>query len=119
MFRRIASARLGIVAASTLWIAGCSFVPQSRLDDCHLRSQALQSETARLKDEAFSLRNQNRDLTQRALDDAHRVRALEEANQRLERTVTAYQEERDKMVEAFDQLNRQIQAAADDTSPPR
>jgi hypothetical protein len=93
--------------------AGCSFVPTSRLDECHLRSQALQAETARLKDEALSLRNQNRDLVQRALDDAHRVHALETTNERLERSLTAYQEERDQLVESFQQLERQVQLAAD------
>lgn len=94
-------------------VAGCSFVPKARLDDCHLRSQALQAETARLKDEALSLRNQNRDLVQRALDDSHRVHALETTNERLERSVNAYQEEHDRLVESFEQLERQVQLAAD------
>jgi chemotaxis protein MotB len=101
--------------------AGCSLVPQSRLEDCHMRCQTLQAEVSRLKDEALGLRGENRDLSQRALDDARHIRTLEQANERLERSVTAYQSERDKLVEAYDQFNRQVQAAdsVSDVSAPR
>jgi predicted RNase H-like nuclease (RuvC/YqgF family) len=94
-------------------LAGCSFVPKSRLEDSRLRVQALQAENARLKDQALALRNQNRDLTQRALDDAHRQRALEEANARLEHNLAVYQDEREQMIAAFESLRQEIQAAAE------
>src|SRR5262245_32889008 len=64
-------------------LAGCAMVPESRLADCRQRTQALETESSQLKDELFGLRNQNRDLSQRAVDDARRLKDLEEANQRL------------------------------------
>ena len=60
-----------------LGLAGCSLVPKSRLDECHRLSQTLQAENARLKDTTVSLRSQNQDLTQRAVDDARRLRLQE------------------------------------------
>jgi chemotaxis protein MotB len=106
-------ARIAVLATLASSVVGCAIVPRSKLDDCHLRAQALQAETARLKDEALSLRNQNRDLNQRAVDDAHLVRDLEQTNDRLERSVMAYQAERETLNEAFEQLKRQVQLAAD------
>ena len=93
--------------------AGCSFVPTSRLDDCHKLSQTLQTENSRLKDLALKYRSQNRDLTQRAVDDADRLRKQDEAIARLERSVQAYQDEREQMAAALERIKGQIQASAD------
>ena len=76
--------------------AGCCLVPKSRLDECHRLSQTLQAENARLKDTPLSLRSQNQDLNQRAVDDARRLRCKDEAIERLEQSVLAYQSEREQ-----------------------
>ncbi len=104
---------LGLFAPWAL--AGCALVPRSQLDECHRASRGLEVETARLKDSALTLRNQNRDLSQRAVDDAQRLAALEESNQALERSVVAYQKDRDRIAATFERLKSQLQ----DASPPR
>src|SRR5436305_15131515 len=78
---------LAVVAAGAWGLSGCSFVPKSRLDECHRLSQTLQAEKDRLKDTAVSLRSQNQDLNQRAADDARRLRLQEEEVQRLVQSV--------------------------------
>jgi outer membrane protein OmpA-like peptidoglycan-associated protein len=97
---------------------GCGTLPHSQLAECHNRSQALQAEADQLKNEALGLRDRNRELAQRALEDAHRIHALEQSNTKLERSILAYQEERNRLVEAFEQLQSQIRTAAV-TGPPR
>jgi hypothetical protein len=67
-----------------------------------------------LRDETTQLRGKNRDLTARAIDDARRIGTLEQSNQQLERSVLVYQEERDRLVEAFESLQKQIRSAAVD-----
>ena len=98
--------------------AGCSFVPTSRLDDCHKLSQTLQAENSRLKDLALKYRSQNRDLTQRAVDDADRLRKQDEAIARLEQSVQAYQDEREQMAAALERIKGQVQASADPVATP-
>jgi chemotaxis protein MotB len=93
-------------------LAGCSVVPKSRLDDCHRLSQALQVENAQLKDVKLSLQAQNQDLTLRAVDDGRRIKIQDEAIRRLEKSVTAYQAERDQLGDAFERMKQQLQAAA-------
>lgn len=92
---------------------GCGLVPKERLEECHRLTQSLQAETAQLKDQTLTLRAHNQDLAQRAIDDARRIRELDEANQRLERSVLAYQAERDKLSEAFESFKSQLTASVD------
>jgi hypothetical protein len=94
-------------------MAGCGNLPRERLADCQNRSQLLQAEASRLKDDSTQLRGKNRELAQRAVEDARRLRGLEEANRRLEKSVVAYQDERDAVQSAFDDLKRELIAAAD------
>ena len=94
-------------------------VPKSRLDDCHRLSQTLQAENARLKDTTVSLRSQNQDLNQRAVDDARRLRLQEEEIQRLVQSVSAYQDERDQLAAAFERLKGQIRTSAGRPGRPR
>jgi chemotaxis protein MotB len=94
-----------------LGLAGCSFVPKSRLDECHRLSQTLQAENNRLRDTAISLRSQNQDLNQRAVEDARRLRVQEEEIQRLVQSVSAYQEDRDQLAAAFDRIKSRVQTA--------
>ena len=99
-----------------LGLAGCSFVPKSRLDECHRLSQTLQTENDRLKDTTISLRSQNQDLNQRAVDDARRHRVQEEEIQRLVQSVSAYQEDRDKLAVAFERIKSQIRSSVNPVS---
>jgi chemotaxis protein MotB len=112
------AALLVVGMAVALPSAGCSFVPTSRLDDCHKLSQTLQSENSRLKDLALKYRSQNRDLTQRAVDDADRLRKQDEAIARLEQSVQAYQDEREQMAAALERIKGQVQASADPRRAP-
>jgi hypothetical protein len=84
--------------------AGCASTPRTRLDDCRLRVQALQAENEQLRDVALNVRNENRDLATRAVEDARRLRAQDEAIRRLEQSVLAYQDERARMAALLDQI---------------
>jgi chemotaxis protein MotB len=99
-----------------LGLAGCSMVPKSRLDDCAKVAQSLRAENAQLKDATLSLKGDNADLTQRAVDDGRKIAALEEANERFETSVQAYIDEREKLNESFEQVRRIAQASAAPTS---
>jgi chemotaxis protein MotB len=95
-----------------LGLGGCIFVPKSRLDECHRLSQTLQAENNRLRDTSISLRSQNQDLNQRAVEDARRLRVQEEEIQRLVQSVSAYQEDREQLAAAFDRIKSQIRTAS-------
>jgi chromosome segregation ATPase len=105
-----------LVLAIAACASGCSMVPRSDLTDCAQRCRVLQAESGQLKDEVLSLRSQNRDLSQRAVDDSKRLQVLEEANRRLEDSIAAYQQDRDSIAAAFDKLQAQLRAASD--TPP-
>ena len=107
---------IGASGFAGLGLAGCSFVPKSRLDECHRLSQTLQAENDRLKDTTVSLRSQNQDLNQRAVDDARRLRVQEEEIQRLVQSVSAYQEDRDKLAAAFERIKSQIRTSVNPVS---
>lgn len=104
---------LGLTAPWSL--TGCAFVPKSQLEECHRVSRSLEVETARLKDSVLTLRGENRDLSQRAIDDAQRIASLEEANKGLEKSVVAYQQDRDRIAAGYNRLKSQLQ----ETPPPR
>ncbi len=70
-------------------VTGCGLVPQSRLDECHRVTQQIRADNSRLKDLALDLRAQNQDLSQRAVDDARRLVAEQEAREHLENSVQA------------------------------
>jgi outer membrane protein OmpA-like peptidoglycan-associated protein len=108
--RRSLWAMMGIGA---VLCAGCTSGPRARLRDCERISQTVRSENAQLKDVALKLRTHNQDLAQRTVDDGRRIQALDKANHRLEQSVLAYQEERDRLAAAFEQFKTQLQAAAD------
>ncbi len=91
--------------------SGCGLVPKSRVEDCHRVSQTLRVENDRLKDLTLELRTQNQDLSQRAVDDARQIAAKNEANERLVKSVQAYQAERDKLAEAFLSLEQKVRMA--------
>jgi cell shape-determining protein MreC len=91
---------LGLLAAST----GCAIVPRSRMEECQRMTQTLRSENARAKDRVLALQAQNRDYAERAVDDARRLATQDEAIERLEHSVQAYQDERARLEAAYKQL---------------
>ncbi len=98
-------------------LSGCGMVSQRRLDDSKVRIQALQAENEQLRDVVLNVRSQNKNMASRALDDERRLRALEEANGRLERSVLAYQDESKQVAALLDQLRTQVRVAS--TGGPR
>jgi chromosome segregation ATPase len=102
--------RLFAVAGCFL-IAGCRMAPREQLEDCHRLSQTLRSENARLKDQTLALKSQNRDLSERAVDDARQLSRLEETNRGLESSVQAYQDERSRLESAYRELQANLPAS--------
>jgi chemotaxis protein MotB len=96
-------------------MAGCAVVPRSRLEDCHKLSQRLQAETLQLKDSALRLREQNHDLTQRAVDDARRLRTVEGENRELKQSILAYQENTRRIEAEFDRIKRLVEGSPSDS----
>ncbi len=64
----------------------------------------MRAENARLKDRVLPLQGQNRDYAERAVDDARRLAIQDEAIERLEHSVQAYQDERTRLEAAYKQL---------------
>jgi hypothetical protein len=83
---------------------GCTIVPRSRMDECQRLAQTLRSENARLKDRYLAVQGQNRDYAERAVDDGKRLTIQDEAIERLEHSVQAYQDERTRLEAAYHQL---------------
>jgi cell division protein FtsB len=104
--RREVVLSLALVASG----AGCGMVPKQRLDDSQKLITSLRTENSQLKDASLSLRTQNQDLSQRAVEDARKISALDEAKSRLERSVQAYIDEREDLNTAFQQFKREAVA---------
>ncbi len=98
--------------ALALACPGCAFVPRSRVDEAHKLVQSLRAENAQMKDVALNLKVQNQDLTQRAVDDARSLHALETANAQYERSIQGYQDEREQLRDAFQALKSQVRTAS-------
>jgi uncharacterized coiled-coil protein SlyX len=81
-----------VVIALPLVAGGCGIVPKSRMDECQRLTQTLRSENARLKDRILAVQGQNRDYAERAVDDARRLATQDDAIERLEHSVQAYQD---------------------------
>ncbi|HKM53194.1 MAG TPA: hypothetical protein VJY33_07250 [Isosphaeraceae bacterium] len=111
-----ASVRLGKLRLLLAWVAlaagGCRMAPREQVDECHRLNQTLRSENAQLKDQMLALRSQNQDYSERAVDDARRLDALEQANVRLETSVQAYQDERTRLETAYKELRASLPQAA-------
>jgi hypothetical protein len=87
-----------------LLCGGCALAPRSQVDECHQLSRTLRSENARLKDQLLVVQAQNRDYADRAVDDSRRLAAQDEAVERLEGSVQAYQGERGQLEAAYHEL---------------
>jgi chromosome segregation ATPase len=100
------------VLGFALLASGCAFVPKSRFEEAQKLVQSLRSENAQLKDSALTLKVQNQDLSQRAIDDDKAIRALEAANTQYEQSIQAYQTEREDLQAAFRELKGQVRTAS-------
>src|SRR4051794_18226191 len=100
--------RVMLPLAAGILIPGCRLAPRSELDECRRLSQTLRSENAQLKDRTLALQSQNRDLSERAVDDSRRLAQLEEVNTRLETSVQAYQDERSRLESAYRNLRASL-----------
>ena len=101
-----------IALACSLLVPGCAFVPKPRFDEAQKLVQSLRSQNAQLKDSTLTLKVQNQDLAQRAVDDAKAIRALEVANGQYERSIQGYQEEREQLNASFRELKGQVRTAS-------
>jgi hypothetical protein len=110
-YARAAGLILGALALTT---SGCRLAPREQVEECHRLSVVLRSENARLKDQVQALRSQNRDLSERAVDDGRTITQLEETNRQLETSVQAYQDERSQLESAY----RAFRASLPGISPP-
>jgi hypothetical protein len=98
-----ATPRLVVLLALAV-ISGCAIVPRSRMDECQKLTQALRADNARLKDRVLAVQSQNRDYAERAVDDGRRLAIQDEAIERLEHSVQAFQDERSRLEAAYKQL---------------
>jgi chemotaxis protein MotB len=113
--RPVTTRRIGVVALVGVGLlTGCAVVPRSRLEETHHLAQSLRAENDRLKDQVLTLQVQYRDYADRALDDLRRLTAREEAIERLERSIQAYQEDRDRLGDAYHRLAMSLGRPADD-----
>jgi hypothetical protein len=96
------------VLGSTFLVPGCAFVPKSRFDEAQKLVTSLRAENAQLKDSTLTLKVQNQDLSQRAVDDGKAIQALEVANAQFELSIQGYQEEREQLQSAFQELKSQV-----------
>ncbi|WP_337174355.1 hypothetical protein [Paludisphaera sp.] len=91
---------------------GCNqFGSRQRLEEGRRTIQALRSENDRLKDQLLTLRNENQDLSERAVDDARRVAALAETVEHYRSSIHAYQAERDELKDSFRTLRDSLPSA--------
>jgi hypothetical protein len=95
---------------------GCTMVPRARLDESQRLAQGLRTENAHLQDRVLSLQAQNRDAADRALDDLRRLTARDEAIERLERSVQAYQDDRDRLAAAYQRLASSMGRPTEDST---
>ncbi len=102
-----------LLFASTL-LPGCGIVPRSRMDECQQLSQLLRTENARLKDRVLALQSQNRDYGDRAVDDLRRLTARDRAIARLEQDIQAYQDDRERLAAAYEQLRVSLGRRSED-----
>ena len=100
-----------------LILGGCASAPRSALDESRGQTLALRAELVQAKDTAAKLRTQNRDITARAIEDSRRLATLEETTDRLEKSVVAYQQERDEYAVALERINHEVASAASDSVP--
>jgi predicted nucleic acid-binding Zn-ribbon protein len=89
--------------------AGCVLVPKTQLDESQKVAQVLRTENARLKDQVSVLTSENRDASDRAIDDAQRLATQDQAITRLETSVQAYQDDRERLASAVQEIKSNLE----------
>jgi hypothetical protein len=111
--RRWASPPIRLGAGAMLAIlSGCRAVPGDRFDKCRRLNENLRTENARLRDQTVALSAQNQDMSERAVDDARRLRSQERAIAQMEKSIHAYQDERDELEVAVKRLKQAVSESA-------
>ena len=114
MAKRSQTIRAAMAILAGAWVSvglvGCGLVPRTRLDDAQKVVQGLRTENTQLKDSTLRLKIQNQDLTQRAVDDSQAIRALETANTQFEKSINGYQDDRERMRAAFEELKDRVRS---------
>lgn len=91
---------------------GCNqFGSRQRLEEGRRTIQALRSDNDLLKDQLLTLRNENRDLSERAVDDSRRIAALAESVEEYRGSIHAYQADRNELKESFRAVRDSLPAA--------
>ena len=101
------------LAIAPILAIGCASVPRTDLDTARSQVRALRSELAEAKDSTARLRSQNRDMAARAVEDYRRLTELEDSNTHLEKSVAAYQQERNEYASALDQIRQAVVASGE------
>ncbi len=96
-----------------LIVPGCAAVPTSRLGESQRLTKNLRAENARLQDQVVALQAQNRDAADRAVDDLRRLSARDEAIERLQKSVQGYQDDRDRLADAYQRLASSLDRPTD------
>jgi hypothetical protein len=91
-------------------------VPRDRLEESRRLAGSLRIENARLKDQVLGLQAQNQDYADRALDDLRRLTARDEAIDRLEKGIQGYQDDRDRLADAYRRLAVSLGRTTDDSA---
>jgi hypothetical protein len=96
---------LAVLFSAALFLSsGCALAPRAQIDECQQQARTLRSENSSLKDQLLVLQAQNRDYADRAVDDSRRLATQDQAIERLESSVQAYQDERARLESAFHKL---------------
>ncbi len=111
---RAKRAMLGVLLPA---LVGCAVVPRNKLEETQSANRELRTALAEAKDSVARLKTQNRDLAARSIEESRRNLALEEANERFERDIMTYQEEREQYAAALDQIKNQVLASSGRSRP--
>jgi len=106
-------ARIALTIVPLMAMIGCAAVPRTDLDTARSQVRSLRTELAEAKDSVARLRAENRDMAARAVEESRRLAELEESNQHLEKSIAAYQEERNEYASALDQIRRAVVVAGE------
>lgn len=109
-------ARLAAALIAAAALPACAVVPRAQLDESLQITRSLRAENAQLKDQVLNLQAQNRDASDRALDDLRRLAARDEAIERLGESVQHYQDDRDRLEAAYQRLAASLGRSPDTTT---
>lgn len=110
---RYSRCRYLALALAPMLAMGCAAVPRTDLDIARQQVRDLRTELADAKDTTARLKAQNRDMATRAVEDGRRLAELEDSNTQLEKSVAAYQDERDQYATALNQIRSAVVASGD------